>query len=157
MLWVLREYSETDPIILSVGEEDEVSIADAAHTIADAMGFKVCGHACMQAALLSNCLQAGLQLKHCVVAEPLTALTAGPNVCMVLWDPSCTDLLHAYCLARAQGRIEFNKTKADGQSKKTASNAKLRAYLPDFEFTPFAEAVRETTAWFKANYETARK
>ena len=40
MLWVLREYSETDPIILSVGEEDEVSIADAAHTIADAIGFQ---------------------------------------------------------------------------------------------------------------------
>jgi GDP-L-fucose synthase len=42
MLWVLREYRETEPIILSVGEEDEVSIADAAHAIADAMGFQVC-------------------------------------------------------------------------------------------------------------------
>ena len=41
MVWVLREYKETDPIILSVGEEDEVSIADAAHAIADAMGFQV--------------------------------------------------------------------------------------------------------------------
>ena len=41
MIWVLREYKETDPIILSVGEEDEVSIADAAHAIADAMGFQV--------------------------------------------------------------------------------------------------------------------
>ena len=41
MVWVLREYRETDPIILSVGEADEVSIADAAHAIADAMGFQV--------------------------------------------------------------------------------------------------------------------
>jgi GDP-L-fucose synthase len=57
----------------------------------------------------------------------------------------------------AQGQIEFDKTKADGQFKKTASNAKLRAYLPGFAFTPFEQAVRETTAWFKANYETARK
>ena len=65
--------------------------------------------------------------------------------------------MHATCLVHAQGRIEFNKTKADGQFKKTASNAKLRAYLPGFKFTPFAEAVHETTAWFMANYETARK
>lgn len=42
MIWVLREYKETDPIILSVGEEDEVSIGEVAHAIADSMGFKVC-------------------------------------------------------------------------------------------------------------------
>ncbi len=41
MVWVLREYEETDPIILSVGEEDEVSIADVAYMVADAMEFKV--------------------------------------------------------------------------------------------------------------------
>lgn len=40
-IWVLREYKEADPIILSVGEEDEVSIGDIAHMIADSMGFKV--------------------------------------------------------------------------------------------------------------------
>lgn len=51
----------------------------------------------------------------------------------------------------------FDKTKSDGQYKKTASNAKLRAYLPDFKFTPLATAISETTAWFKENYETARK
>ena len=56
-----------------------------------------------------------------------------------------------------QGEIVFDKTKADGQYKKTASNAKLRAYLPDFKFTPMADAIRETTAWFKENYDTARK
>lgn len=28
---------------------------------------------------------------------------------------------------------------ADGQFKKTASNATLRKYLPDFKFTPFDE------------------
>ena len=41
MLWVLRNYDETDPIILSVGEEEEVSIAEAAFAVAEAMGFKV--------------------------------------------------------------------------------------------------------------------
>lgn len=36
----MREYHEVDPIILSVGEEDEVSIADAAKMIASAMDFE---------------------------------------------------------------------------------------------------------------------
>lgn len=36
----MREYHSTDPIILSVGEEDEVSIADAAKMIATAMNFE---------------------------------------------------------------------------------------------------------------------
>lgn len=30
-------------------------------------------------------------------------------------------------------------------------------YLPDFKFTPFDEAIKETVEWFKANYTTARK
>ncbi|KFV60877.1 GDP-L-fucose synthase, partial [Tyto alba] len=51
----------------------------------------------------------------------------------------------------------FDTTKADGQFKKTASNAKLRRYLPNFQFTPFRQAVTETCAWFSANYADARK
>lgn len=39
-VWTMREYHSTDPIILSVGEEDEVSIADAAKMIAAAMNFE---------------------------------------------------------------------------------------------------------------------
>ena len=39
-LWVLREYNEIDPIILSVGEEDEVSIKEAAEMVVDAFEFK---------------------------------------------------------------------------------------------------------------------
>uniref|UniRef100_A0A8C0J624 GDP-L-fucose synthase n=1 Tax=Chelonoidis abingdonii TaxID=106734 RepID=A0A8C0J624_CHEAB len=39
-LWVLREYDEVEPIILSVGEEDEVSIREAAESIVEAMDFK---------------------------------------------------------------------------------------------------------------------
>jgi len=41
MIWVLREYEEVDPIILSVGEEDEVSIKEAAEAIVEAMNFEV--------------------------------------------------------------------------------------------------------------------
>ena len=40
MIWTLREYPEREPIILSVGEEDEVSIADVVHMIAKAMDFQ---------------------------------------------------------------------------------------------------------------------
>lgn len=39
-LWVLRQYHSVDPIILSVGEEMEVSIEHVARTVASAMGFE---------------------------------------------------------------------------------------------------------------------
>lgn len=94
IIWVLREYQEIDPIILSVGEEDEVSIKDAALAVAEALDFK--------------------------------------------------------------GEVTFDTTRSDGQYKKTASNAKLRKYLPDFKFTPFKQAVKETVDWFATNYDTAR-
>ncbi|NWR60152.1 FCL synthase, partial [Bucorvus abyssinicus] len=94
-LWVLREYDEVEPIILSVGEEDEVSIREAAEAIVEAMDFR--------------------------------------------------------------GELVFDTSKADGQFKKTASNAKLRHYLPGFQFTPFRQAVKETCTWFSTNYTNARK
>ncbi|XP_035229969.1 GDP-L-fucose synthase-like isoform X2 [Stegodyphus dumicola] len=95
IIWVMREYKEISPIILSVDEEQEVSIKDAALTIAEAFDFK--------------------------------------------------------------GEVIFDTTKSDGQYKKTASNEKLRKYKPDFVFTPFKEAVKNTVDWFISNYETARK
>lgn len=95
MIWVLRNYNEIDPIILSVGEEDEVSIKEAAETVVKAMDF--------------------------------------------------------------QGEVLYDTTKSDGQFKKTASNAKLRKYLPDFKFTPFDQAVKESCDWFVENYATCRK
>ncbi|GIY18381.1 GDP-L-fucose synthase [Caerostris darwini] len=95
IVWVLREYNEIDPIILSVDEEQEVSIKDAALAVTEAFDFK--------------------------------------------------------------GEVIFDTTKSDGQYKKTASNEKLRKYKPDFVFTPFKEAVKETVDWFISNYETARK
>ncbi|KAJ0065656.1 hypothetical protein NL108_015180, partial [Boleophthalmus pectinirostris] len=74
-LWVLRDYPEVDPIILSVGEEDEVSIKEAAEAVVQSLNFK--------------------------------------------------------------GEVVYDTSKADGQFKKTASNAKLCSYLPNFKFTPF--------------------
>jgi len=99
-LWVLRNYHQPEPIILSVSEEQEISIKDAALTIARTMNF------------------------------PLE-------------------------------RITFDTTKADGQFKKTASNAKLMKLLEEnnevFEFTPFDDAIKETIDWFTTNYDSVRK
>ena len=39
-MWVVRSYDEVEPIILSVGEEDEVSIRDVALMVASAMDFQ---------------------------------------------------------------------------------------------------------------------
>lgn len=39
-IWVMRNYNDPEPIILSVDEKDEVSIAEVAETIAAAMDFK---------------------------------------------------------------------------------------------------------------------
>jgi len=94
-VWVLREYDDVEPIILSVGEEAEVSIADVAEMVGKAMEMG--------------------------------------------------------------GKIAKDTTRADGQFKKTASNAKLRTLKPDYEFKPIEEGIQETVDWFVANYETARK
>ncbi|KAL7985691.1 hypothetical protein Chor_010630 [Crotalus horridus] len=53
--------------------------------------------------------------------------------------------------------FKFDESKSDGQFKKTASNVKLRKYLPNFQFTPFDQAMKEMCDWFCANYDTARK
>lgn len=93
-MWVLRSYDSPEPIILSVPAEDEISIDQAAKSVAKAFDFK--------------------------------------------------------------GEWIYDKTKSDGQHKKTASNAKLQKLLPEFKFTPFDKAVQETVDWFLNNYETAR-
>jgi len=55
------------------------------------------------------------------------------------------------------GEVKFLTDKPDGQLKKTANNAKMRKYLPQFQFTPIRQAIEETVEWFVENYETARK
>ncbi|XP_070507892.1 probable GDP-L-fucose synthase [Chironomus tepperi] len=94
-IWVLRSYNSVEPIILSVDESAEVSIAQLAESIAKAFDFK--------------------------------------------------------------GKIIFDTTKADGQYKKTASNHKLRSLLPEYKFTDFDKAIKDSVKWFIDNYDTARK
>jgi len=94
-IWVLRSYNSVEPIILSVDEAAEVSIAQLAESIAKAFDFK--------------------------------------------------------------GKVVFDTTKADGQYKKTASNLKLRSLLPEYTFTDFDGAIKDSVKWFIDNYDAARK
>jgi GDP-L-fucose synthase len=94
-IWTMREYNSIEPIILSVPENDEVSIAHVAQCVAKSMDFK--------------------------------------------------------------GNVVFDTSKADGQFKKTASNDKLKALNPNFQFTPIEEGIDKACKWFKENYEIARK
>ena len=41
MIWAVRDYDEVDPIILSVDEEDEVSISDAVNAVLEAFDYEV--------------------------------------------------------------------------------------------------------------------
>ena len=43
MIWTLRSYDEADPIILSVGEEDEVPISDIAYAVAKSLDANIGG------------------------------------------------------------------------------------------------------------------
>lgn len=56
-----------------------------------------------------------------------------------------------------KGEVKYLTDKADGQYKKTASNEKLRKYLPDFKFTPTEVAIKESVQWFRENFDTCRK
>lgn len=56
-----------------------------------------------------------------------------------------------------KGKLVFDTSKADGQYKKTASNAKMRSLLPDFEFTDFKVAINDTVQWYIDNQDMVRK
>jgi GDP-L-fucose synthase len=54
-----------------------------------------------------------------------------------------------------KGPIVWDSSFSDGQYKKTANNAKLMQYLPDFNFTPFDIALQKSVDWFKENYNSS--
>ena len=53
--------------------------------------------------------------------------------------------------------VTYDVSKSDGQYKKTASNQKLRSFLPGFEWTSMEEGIHKTVEWFKQNREIIRK
>ena len=56
-----------------------------------------------------------------------------------------------------KGKVIFDKTKPDGQLRKPSDNSKIKELLPDFEYTPFEQGIKETVNWFIENYENARQ
>ena len=56
-----------------------------------------------------------------------------------------------------KGKVVFDKTKPDGQLRKPSDNSKIKELLPDFEYTPFEQGIKETVNWFIENYDEARK
>jgi GDP-L-fucose synthase len=90
--WVLYNYEENEPIILSTSEE--VSIKDVVELIVEIMEF--------------------------------------------------------------EGEVIWDKTKPDGQYRKPSSNAKIKKYLPDFEFTSLRDGLTETIEWFNKNHPNIR-
>ena len=56
-----------------------------------------------------------------------------------------------------KGKVKFDKTKPDGQLRKPSDNSLIKELLPDFEYTPFEQGIKETVNWFIENYETSRK
>jgi GDP-L-fucose synthase len=91
--WVLHNYNENEPIILSTSEE--ISIMDMVGIIVELMNFK--------------------------------------------------------------GEVIFDSSKPDGQFRKPSDNTKIKTYLPNFEFTPLYEGLKETIEFFENNYSFVRK
>ncbi len=52
--------------------------------------------------------------------------------------------------------IVFDTAYADGQHRRTVTNRKLMSRHREFRFTPLADAIRASVAWFQANRATAR-
>jgi GDP-L-fucose synthase len=91
--WVLYNYQENEPIILSTSEE--ISIRDVVGMIVEIMNFK--------------------------------------------------------------GNVVFDSSKPDGQFRKPSDNSKIKNYLPNFQFTPIYEGLKETIEYFEKNYNVIRK
>jgi GDP-L-fucose synthase len=56
-----------------------------------------------------------------------------------------------------KGKVTFDSSKPDGQFRKPSDNSKLKSYLPDFQFTPIEQGLKETVKWFVENYDNSRK
>jgi GDP-L-fucose synthase len=91
--WVLENYNESEPIILS--PSNEISISDVVDLLVKEFNFK--------------------------------------------------------------GKVVFNSSKPDGQFRKPSDNSKIKNYLPNFNFTPIEDGLKETITWFINNYEKVRK
>ncbi|MCH2044145.1 MAG: GDP-L-fucose synthase [Saprospiraceae bacterium] len=83
-------------------------------------------------------------------AEPIIFSTSAENSIKELVE-MIVELLHF------KGKLIWLSDKPDGQFRKPSDNSKLKAYLPDFEFTPLYEGLKKTIEWFEENYPNIRK
>jgi GDP-L-fucose synthase len=56
-----------------------------------------------------------------------------------------------------KGNVIFDATKPEGQYRRPSDNSKILNCMPNFTFTPFEDAMKESVEWFISNYESARK
>lgn len=54
------------------------------------------------------------------------------------------------------GNVIFDHSMPDGQFRKPTDTSRLKQILPDFEFTPFRTAIKESIQWFAENIGVAR-
>ena len=60
-------------------------------------------------------------------------------------------------LLQFKGKVIWRSDRPDGQLRKPSSIDKLRGYLPDFQFTPLYEGLKNTIAWFEEQYPNIRR
>ncbi len=60
-------------------------------------------------------------------------------------------------LMNFKGEVIYDTDKPEGQLKKPSDNTKLKSLLPNFEFTPLYDGLKETVEWFESNYPNIRK
>lgn len=112
MVWVLRDYAEVDPIILSVDESAEVSIIEAAQAVACAMDFKVgvavfslhspdgcceCLVACCHPSLKLACTGEIPCIRHCQPVSEQGILGHATSHRYDSKEPSCTRKVMLHC------------------------------------------------------------
>ena len=56
-----------------------------------------------------------------------------------------------------KGKVIFDSAKPEGQHRKPSDNSTIKTLLPDFQYTPLEQGIKETINWFKSNYDNARK
>jgi GDP-L-fucose synthase len=56
-----------------------------------------------------------------------------------------------------KGDVIYDTSKPEGQFRKPSDNTKIKNYLPNFEFTPLYDGLKETIEYFEKNYNVIRK
>lgn len=89
-------------------------------------------------------------MEHYDEAEPIIFSTSEETTIKNLVE-MIVELLHF------KGKLIWRTDRPDGQLRKPSSNEKLRSYLPDFQFTPLYEGLKQTIEWFETNYPNIRQ